>query len=66
VLVEAVVAYSRPYPIICLETERHAAGRAIAQAVIRRLPTEAARVRVRSCGICNGQSGTGGRFSPST
>jgi hypothetical protein len=36
-------------------------GRAIAQAVSRRLPTAAARVRaqVRSCGICGGQRGTG-------
>jgi hypothetical protein len=35
-------------------------GRAIAQAVSRRLPTLAARIRaqVRSCGICGGQSGT--------
>jgi hypothetical protein len=36
-------------------------GRAIAQAVSRRLPTAAARVRiqVRLCEICGGQSGTG-------
>jgi hypothetical protein len=36
-------------------------GRAIAQAVSRRLPTATARVRaqVRSCGICGGRSGTG-------
>jgi hypothetical protein len=41
-------------------------GRAIAQAVSRRLPTPAARVRaqVRWCGICGGQSGTC-TFSPS-
>jgi hypothetical protein len=39
-------------------------GRAIAQAVSRRLATAAARVRarVRSCGICGGQSGTGAGF----
>jgi hypothetical protein len=39
-------------------------SRAIAQAVSRRLPTAAARVRaqVRSCGICGGQSGTEAGF----
>jgi hypothetical protein len=39
-------------------------GRAIAQAVRRWLPTAAARVRtrVRSCGICGGQSGAGAGF----
>jgi hypothetical protein len=39
-------------------------GRAIAQAVSRRLPTAAAWVRaqVRSCGISGGQSGTGAGF----
>jgi hypothetical protein len=39
-------------------------GRVIAQAVSRRLPTAAARVRshVKSCGICGGQSGTGAGF----
>jgi hypothetical protein len=38
---------------------RNRMGRAIAQAVSRRLPTAAAQVRVRdrSCGICGGQSG---------
>jgi hypothetical protein len=37
------------------------AGRAIAQAVSRWLPTAAARVQsqVKSCGICGGQSGPG-------
>jgi hypothetical protein len=41
-------------------------GRAIAQAVSRRLPTTAARVRaqVTSCGIYGGQSGTGAGFLP--
>jgi hypothetical protein len=39
-------------------------GRTIAQAVSRLLPTEAALVlsRVRSCGICGGQSGNGSVF----
>jgi hypothetical protein len=38
---------------------RHYLGRVIAQAVSRRIPTAAARVRaqVRSYGICGGQSG---------
>jgi hypothetical protein len=41
-------------------------GRAIAQEVSRWLPTAATRfrTRVRSCGICCGQSGTGARFLP--
>jgi hypothetical protein len=41
-------------------------GRAIAQAVSRRLPTAAARVRcqVTSCRICGGQSVTGADFLP--
>jgi hypothetical protein len=39
-------------------------GRTIAQAVSRLLPTAAARVRarVRSCGICGGQSGSAAGF----
>jgi hypothetical protein len=43
-------------------------GRAMAQAVSRRLPTAEARVRSRviPCGICGGQSGTGTGFYPST
>jgi hypothetical protein len=39
------------------------AGRAVALAVSRWLPTAAARVRVRAaCGVCGGQSGTGAGF----
>jgi hypothetical protein len=38
-------------------------GRAVAQAVRRRLPNAAARVRVQvACGVCGGQSGTGAGF----
>jgi hypothetical protein len=39
-------------------------GRAVAQAVSRRIPTAAARIRahVKSCGFCGGQSGTGAGF----
>jgi hypothetical protein len=39
-------------------------GRAKAQAVSRRLPTAAARIRarVKFCGICGGQSGTRAGF----
>jgi hypothetical protein len=38
-------------------------GRALAQAVSRRLPTAAARVLLRAaCGVCGGQSGTGAGF----
>jgi hypothetical protein len=51
-----LTAFSVTYLPLC--------GRAIFQAVSRRLPTAAARVRaqVRSCGICGGQSGTGAGF----
>jgi hypothetical protein len=40
------------------------AGRAVAHAVSRRLPTAVARVRApnRLCGICGGQRGTGTGF----
>jgi hypothetical protein len=41
-----------------------AVDRAVAQAVSRRLPIAAARLRaqVKICGICGGQSGTGAAF----
>jgi hypothetical protein len=44
------------------------AGRAMAQAVSRRLLTAEARICtwVISCGICSGQSDTGTGFSPSS
>jgi hypothetical protein len=47
-----------------LPTASCSQGRAIAQAVSRWLPTAAARVRarIRSCGICGGQSGAGAGF----
>jgi hypothetical protein len=43
-------------------------GRAMAQVVSRRPLTLKAQVlaRVNPCGICDGQSGTGTRFSPSS
>jgi hypothetical protein len=49
---------------ICPEKLGFPLGRAIAQAVIRWLPTVADRVRarVRSCEICGGQSGAGAGF----
>jgi hypothetical protein len=42
----------------------HRKGRAVAEAITHRLPTLAAPVRgrVKSCGICGGQSGTGAGF----
>jgi hypothetical protein len=47
-----------------LVADRCKLGRVIAQAVSRRLPTAAARVRalVWLCGICGGQSGAGAGF----
>jgi hypothetical protein len=49
---------------VCNISSKISLSRAIAQAVSRRLPTAAARVRtqLRSCGICCGQSGTGAGF----
>jgi hypothetical protein len=43
---------------------REPLARAIAQAVSRRFPTAAARVRAqfRSCSVCGGQNGTGAGF----
>jgi hypothetical protein len=57
-LVLASRATRQPFPY------QHMRGRTIAQAVSRRLPTAASRVRsqVRSCGNCGEQSGTGAGF----
>jgi hypothetical protein len=50
--------------ILCPRSKGTRHGSALAQAVNRRLPTVAARVRVlvRSCGLCSGQSGIGTGF----
>jgi hypothetical protein len=59
---------SSPQPI-SISSVRAKVGRAIAQAVSRRLPTAAARVQTRvwSCGIfCDGWKWRWGRFSPRT
>jgi hypothetical protein len=60
--------FPAPHPLPlsrCHRANSDVNGRAIAQAVSRRLPTAAARVRAqaRSCGICGGQSGTGAGLS---
>jgi hypothetical protein len=52
---------------LCYTTDdtliKPAPGSAVAQAVIRWLPTAAARVRVRAaCGVSGGQSGIGAGF----
>jgi hypothetical protein len=47
-----------------LSSPTYLLGRGIAQAASRRFPTAAARfrARVRSCGICGAQRGTGAGF----
>jgi hypothetical protein len=52
------------YKIYCTNFNFFYYGRAMAQAVSRRPLT--AEARVRPCGICGGQSGTGTGISPST
>jgi hypothetical protein len=63
-LTATVLRYRHDHSVPPSPTTSLSDGRAIAQAVNRRLPTAAARVRaqVRSCGICGGQSGTGEGF----
>jgi hypothetical protein len=48
----------------CVCKKNAVLGRAVAQAVGRRFPAEAAQVRarVRTCGICGGQNGSGAGF----
>jgi hypothetical protein len=55
---------SKPLLLIIFYSGTYLLGHAIAQAVSRRLPTAANRVRaqVSSCGTCGGQSGTGAGF----
>jgi hypothetical protein len=59
-----VTLYQKYLAAWCSCSSNVGLGRAIVQAVSRRLRTAAARVRVRvrSCGICDLQSGTGARF----
>jgi hypothetical protein len=57
----------RPFPGPALSSRievNYLGGRAIAQAVSRLLTTAAVRVRkrVNSCGVCDGQNGTGAGF----
>jgi hypothetical protein len=67
---EIITVYSdnhiKPGSTLCGQNETflNVEGRAIAQAVSRWLPTAAAWIlaRVKSCGICGGQSGTGAGF----
>jgi hypothetical protein len=63
VLTAVVIKRSVFWSVMCNPTLQRK-GRAIAQAVSRWLPTAAAwvRARVRSCGICGEQSGTGAAF----
>jgi hypothetical protein len=53
-----------PYNLLLKTLYLKKRGHDIAQAVIRRFPTAATRVRARvwSCGICGEQSGTGAGF----
>jgi hypothetical protein len=55
--------------ISLLSSVKHTFSVLYSNDILNWLPTAAPRVRVRvrvACGVCGGQSGTGGRFSPST
>jgi hypothetical protein len=63
ILTGGELLYKKQKPILFIIYLLPKLGRAVAQAVSRWLPTAAARVRVRAaCGVCGGQSGTGGGF----
>jgi hypothetical protein len=69
-IVVALLIYHRHKPTYLIKQyalkakAKNLLGHVVAQGVSRRLPTAVARfrARVRSCGICGGQIGTGAGF----